>query len=101
MELTQERTTELLECEMLFSNIHLNTKKTLKKLVHTPLTDKCYLTLTQGMKMGYGGNPYGPAGTGKTESVKALGQAFGRQVPVFNCDEGIDFKSMEGFSLVV
>lgn len=44
--------------------------------------------------MGYGGNPYGPAGTGKTESVKALGQAFGRQVLVFNCDEGIDFKSM-------
>jgi len=65
-----------------------------QKLVHTPLTDKCYLTLTQGMKMGYGGNPYGPAGTGKTESVKALGQAFGRQVLVFNCDEGIDFQSM-------
>lgn len=64
------------------------------KLVHTPLTDKCYLTLTQGMKLGYGGNPYGPAGTGKTESVKALGQAMGRQVLVFNCDEGIDFQSM-------
>lgn len=27
------------------------------KLVHTPLTDKCYLTLTQGMHMGFGGNP--------------------------------------------
>lgn len=64
------------------------------KLVHTPLTDKCYLTLTQGMKMGLGGNPYGPAGTGKTESVKALGGLFGRQVLVFNCDEGIDIKSM-------
>jgi dynein heavy chain 2 len=50
------------------------------KLVHTPLTDKCYLTLTQAMALGYGGNPYGPAGTGKTESVKALGQAMGRQV---------------------
>ncbi|XP_013792827.2 cytoplasmic dynein 2 heavy chain 1-like [Limulus polyphemus] len=64
------------------------------KLVHTPLTDKCYLTLTQGMYMGMGGNPYGPAGTGKTESVKALGGLVGRQVLVFNCDEGIDVKSM-------
>ena len=65
-----------------------------QKLVHTPLTDKCYLTLTQALRLGYGGNPYGPAGTGKTESVKALGQAFGRQVLVFNCDEGIDFEAM-------
>ena len=64
------------------------------KLVHTPLTDKCYLTLTQGMHMGFGGNPYGPAGTGKTESVKALASCMGRQVLVFNCDEGIDFQSM-------
>ena len=64
------------------------------KLVYTPLTDKCYLTLTQGMQLGYGGNPYGPAGTGKTESVKALGQCLGRQVLVFNCDEEFDFKSM-------
>lgn len=30
------------------------------KLVHTPLTDKCYLTLTQGMHLGFGGSPYGP-----------------------------------------
>ncbi|KAK9815706.1 hypothetical protein WJX72_008353 [[Myrmecia] bisecta] len=64
------------------------------KLVYTPLTDKCYLTLTQGMALGYGGNPYGPAGTGKTESVKALGQALARQVLVFNCDGEFDFKSM-------
>ncbi|XP_022659262.1 cytoplasmic dynein 2 heavy chain 1-like [Varroa destructor] len=64
------------------------------KLVQTPLTDKCFLALMQGMKMGMGGNPYGPAGTGKTESVKALGSALGRQTLVFNCDEGIDVKSM-------
>ncbi|KAK3929891.1 Cytoplasmic dynein 2 heavy chain 1 [Frankliniella fusca] len=64
------------------------------KLVQTPLTDKCFLTLTQGMQMGLGGNPYGPAGTGKTESVKALGSLLGRQVLVFNCDEGIDVVSM-------
>lgn len=41
------------------------------------------------MAIGLGGNPYGPAGTGKTESVKALGGLFGRQVLVFNCDEVI------------
>ena len=64
------------------------------KLVHTPLTDKCYLNLTQAMRFGFGGNPFGPAGTGKTETVKALGAALGRQVLVFNCDEGIDFAGM-------
>ncbi len=63
------------------------------KLVHTPLTDKCYLTLTQAMHLGLGGNPYGPAGTGKTESVKALGGLFGRQVLVFNCDEVSGYNS--------
>ena len=64
------------------------------KLVYTPLTDKCYLTLTQAMALGCGGNPFGPTGTGKTESVKALGQCLGRQVLVFNCDEEFDLKSM-------
>lgn len=40
------------------------------------------------MKLGLGGSPTGPAGTGKTESVKALGAILGRLVLVFNCDEG-------------
>lgn len=57
------------------------------KLVSTRLTHKCYLILTQAMNMGLGGNPFGPAGTGKTECVKALGALLGRLVLVFNCDE--------------
>ena len=65
-----------------------------QKLVYTPLTDKCYLNLTQALRFGFGGNPFGPAGTGKTETVKALGASLGRHVLVFNCDEGINISSM-------
>lgn len=60
-------------------------------LVRTPLTERCFLALTQAMKLGLGGSPTGPAGTGKTESVKALASILGRLVLVFNCDEGLSF----------
>lgn len=64
------------------------------KLVYTTLTHNCYLTLTQAMYLGLGGNPFGPAGTGKTECVKSLGAMMGRMVLVFNCNENIDTSAM-------
>ncbi|KAI8852562.1 dynein heavy chain and region D6 of dynein motor-domain-containing protein [Chytridium lagenaria] len=64
------------------------------RLVQTPLTDRCYLTMTQALDGRLGGSPFGPAGTGKTESVKALGCQLGRFVLVFCCDENFDFQAM-------
>ena len=48
--------------------------------------------MTQALAASLGGSPFGPAGTGKTETVKALGNQLGRFVLVFNCDETFDFQ---------
>jgi dynein heavy chain 1 len=66
----------------------------MERLVYTPLLNNCFMSMSGALEQGLGGSPFGPAGTGKTESIKAMGSLLGKMVVVFNCDESFDFQAV-------
>ena len=65
------------------------------RLAVTALTDRCYLTISTALKLAQGVFPMGPAGSGKTETVKDFAKNVGAWAIVLNCSDQMDAHTLK------
>lgn len=67
------------------------------RLVITPLTNRCFISLINAYHMNLCGSIEGPAGCGKSETIKDLAKAIAVRCVTFNCSDSYNYKSMAKF----
>ena len=65
-----------------------------ERLVITNLTERCFLNMMTAIFYCRGGSLQGPAGTGKTETIKDLSRTIAKYVIVFNCSNKNSYNTM-------
>ncbi len=66
-----------------------------KRLVITPITDRCFRSITIAVNANFGVIMEGPAATGKSETIKDFARTLARFSVVFNCSESMNYKSID------
>ena len=63
-------------------------------VVLTPLTERCFLSLTQAVKYNFVGCLVGPTSTGKTQTIKGFSYMLGRFLISLSCLQDFDSASI-------
>ena len=67
------------------------------RLVMTPLTERAFRSIACAMSIFRGSALSGPAGTGKTETVRDFAKALGANCVVCNCSKGLHYEAIVRF----